>query len=138
MRKGMGGAGMGSGSGIRPSKAKVCVETQTSVRLTDVSGIDEAKAELEKVVQFLRAPERFRRLGGKIPKGVQIVGDPGTGKRLLAKAVPAEVGVSFLSISGSKFVGVAAAERPPHHLYRRAGCARQGPRHDRRCWAALR
>jgi cell division protease FtsH len=90
----------------------VCVETQTSVRLADVSGIDEAKAELEKVLQFLRASEHFRRLGGKIPKGVQIVGDPGTGKRLLAKAVPAEVGVSFLSISGSKFVGVAAAERP--------------------------
>ncbi len=107
------GAGTSSMMGIGQSKAKVFVESKTKIRFADVAGIDEAKQELMEVVEFLRNPERFRRLGGKIPKGVLIVGAPGTGKTLLAKAVAGEAGVPFLSISGSEFVemfvGVGAA-----------------------------
>jgi cell division protease FtsH len=107
---------MGAQSGlleIGKSRAKVYMEKQTGVNFADVAGIDEAKAELMEVVDFLRTPERYRRLGGRIPKGVMLVGAPGTGKTLLAKAVAGEAGVPFLSLSGSEFVemfvGVGAA-----------------------------
>ncbi len=98
---------------IGKSKAKVFMEKQTGVTFADVAGIDEAKEELMEVVEFLKQPDRYRRLGGKIPKGVLILGAPGTGKTLLAKAVAGEAGVPFFSISGSAFVemfvGVGAA-----------------------------
>jgi cell division protease FtsH len=107
------GTGAGTMMGIGQSRAKVFVESKTKIRFADVAGIDEAKQELMEVVEFLRNPEHFRRLGGKIPKGILIVGAPGTGKTLLAKAVAGEAGVPFLSISGSEFVemfvGVGAA-----------------------------
>jgi cell division protease FtsH len=108
-------AGISSGWAfdIGKSKARVYMENKTGVTFNDVAGIDEAKDELMEVVEFLKSPERYRRLGGKIPKGVLIVGAPGTGKTLLAKAVAGEAGVPFFSISGSEFVemfvGVGAA-----------------------------
>jgi len=108
-------SGMSSGwlFDIGKSKARIYVASTTGVTFNDVAGIDEAKDELMEVVAFLQNPERYRRLGGKIPKGVLIVGAPGTGKTLLAKAVAGEAGVPFFSISGSEFVemfvGVGAA-----------------------------
>src|SRR6266581_2353797 len=98
---------------IGKSKARIYVEHTTGVTFDDVAGIDEARGELMEVVDFLKNPDRYRRLGGKIPKGVLIVGAPGTGKTLLAKAVAGEAGVPFFSLSGSDFVemfvGVGAA-----------------------------
>ena len=98
---------------IGRSKAKVYVAQLTGVTFDDVAGIDEARAELMEIVDFLKRPEHYRRLGGKIPKGVLLVGAPGTGKTLLAKAVAGEAGVPFFSLSGSDFVemfvGVGAA-----------------------------
>jgi cell division protease FtsH len=98
---------------IGKSRAKVYVEHQTGVSFDDIAGIDEARAELMEIVDFLKNPERYRRLGGKIPKGVLLVGAPGTGKTLLAKAVAGEAGVPFFSLTGSDFVemfvGVGAA-----------------------------
>jgi len=98
---------------IGKSKARVYLQQQTGVTFADVAGIDEAKAELMEVVDFLKEPERYRRLGGKIPKGVLLLGAPGTGKTLLARAVAGEAGVPFFSMSGSEFVelfvGVGAA-----------------------------
>jgi len=98
---------------IGKSRAKVYVESQTGVTFADVAGVDEAKAELQEVVEFLRNPERYGRLGARVPKGILLVGPPGTGKTLLARAVAGEAGVSFFSISGSEFVemfvGVGAA-----------------------------
>jgi cell division protease FtsH len=98
---------MGPGAGVMSfakSKARVFAENETNVDFSDVEGIDEAKAELQEVVEFLRSPEKFQRLGGRIPKGVLLVGAPGTGKTLLAKAVAGEAKVPFFSISGSEFV----------------------------------
>jgi cell division protease FtsH len=98
---------------IGQSKAKVYLEKQVKVTFDDVAGVDEAKDELREVVEFLRTPEKFGRLGGRIPKGILLVGPPGTGKTLLARAVAGEAAVPFFSISGSEFVemfvGVGAA-----------------------------
>jgi cell division protease FtsH len=98
---------------IGKSHARVVADTGVRITFRDVAGIDEAKQELAEIVEFLRTPEKFTRLGGKIPKGVLLVGAPGTGKTLLAKAVAGESGVSFFSMSGSDFVemfvGVGAA-----------------------------
>jgi cell division protease FtsH len=95
------------------SRAKIYAEKEKKVTFSDVAGIDEAKEELKEVVEYLKTPEKFQRLGGKIPKGVLLVGTPGTGKTLLARAVAGEANVPFFSISGSDFVemfvGVGAA-----------------------------
>src|SRR3954453_20965596 len=109
---GQGGIGGGLMS-IGKSKAKIYVETDTGVKFDDVAGVDEAKDELREVVDFLKNPTEYSRLGGRMPKGVLLVGPPGTGKTLLAKAVAGEAKVPFFSISGSEFVemfvGVGAA-----------------------------
>ena len=108
-------AGMGAGGlvGIGKSKAKVYMEKQTGVSFDDVAGVDEAKAELQEIVDFLKNPKEHGRLGARIPKGVLLMGPTGTGKTLLARAVAGEAGVAFFSISGSEFiemfVGVGAA-----------------------------
>jgi cell division protease FtsH len=98
---------MGPGQGVMSfgkSKAKLFAESETKVTFADVAGIDEAKEELLEVVEFLKMPDKFQKLGGRIPKGVLLVGPPGTGKTLLAKAVAGEAKVPFFSISGSEFV----------------------------------
>ncbi|MCP4404523.1 MAG: ATP-dependent metallopeptidase FtsH/Yme1/Tma family protein [bacterium] len=99
-RMGQGGAMMSFGK----SKARVMAEDEITVSFDDVAGIDEAKEELQEVVEFLKSSEKFQRLGGKIPKGVLLVGAPGTGKTLLARAVAGEAKVPFFSMSGSDFV----------------------------------
>ncbi|OZA29153.1 MAG: cell division protein FtsH [Hydrogenophilales bacterium 17-61-9] len=105
--------GMGGFMTLGRSRAKVYVEKDTGVTFADVAGVDEAKAELAEVVDFLKNPQEYGRLGAHIPKGVLLVGPPGTGKTLLAKAVAGEAAVPFFSISGSEFVemfvGVGAA-----------------------------
>src|SRR5580765_74574 len=111
------GQGLGQGQkGFMPvgkSQAKIYAEKDTKVTFADVAGVEEAKEELGEVIDFLKTPEKFTRLGGKIPKGILLVGPPGTGKTLLARAVAGEAGVTFFSISGSDFVemfvGVGAA-----------------------------
>ena len=100
----MQGGGRGGAMGFGKSRAKLLTEKQGRVTFDDVAGIDEAKEELEEIVEFLRNPQKFSRLGGKIPKGALLVGPPGTGKTLLARAIAGEAGVPFFSISGSDFV----------------------------------
>ena len=120
--------------GFGKSRAKLLTEAHGRVTFEDVAGVDEAKQDLQEIVEFLRDPGKFQRLGGKIPRGVLLVGPPGTGKTLIARAVAGEANVPFFTISGSDFVemfvGVGAIararhvrageeERALHHLHRR-------------------
>ncbi|MDX3910046.1 MAG: ATP-dependent zinc metalloprotease FtsH [Sphingobium sp.] len=98
------GGGAGGAMGFGKSKAKLLTEKHGRVTFQDVAGIDEAREELEEIVEFLKDPTKFARLGGKIPKGALLVGSPGTGKTLLARAIAGEAGVPFFTISGSDFV----------------------------------
>ena len=100
MQKNTGGGAMGFGK----SRAKMLTQKEGKVTFEDVAGIDEAREELEEIVEFLKDPTKFARLGGKIPKGALLVGSPGTGKTLLARAIAGEAGVPFFTISGSDFV----------------------------------
>ncbi len=100
------GQGQQSVFNFGKSRAKLITEDRPSTTFADVAGVDEAKYELQEVVEFLKTPAKFQRLGGKIPKGVLLVGPPGTGKTLLARAVAGEAGVPFFSMSGSEFVEV--------------------------------
>ena len=97
-------SGSGRAMGFGKSRAKLLNENKDKVTFLDVAGIDEAKSELEEIVEFLKDPTKFQRLGGKIPKGALLVGPPGTGKTLLARAIAGEANVPFFSISGSDFV----------------------------------
>ena len=97
-------SGGGKAMSFGKSRARLLTENQQAVTFKDVAGIEESKAELQEIIEFLKEPKRFTRLGGRIPKGVLLVGPPGTGKTLLARAVAGEAGVPFFSISGSDFV----------------------------------
>jgi cell division protease FtsH len=100
----MQGGGRGGAMGFGKSRAKLLTEAQGKITFEDVAGVDEAKQDLEEIVEFLRDPGKFQRLGGKIPRGVLLVGPPGTGKTLLARSVAGEANVPFFTISGSDFV----------------------------------
>ncbi len=97
-------AGGGKAMSFGKSRAKLLTESQGKITFEDVAGIEEAKEELEEIIQFLKEPKKFTKLGGRIPKGVLLMGPPGTGKTLLARAIAGEAGVPFFSISGSDFV----------------------------------
>ncbi|WP_375404645.1 ATP-dependent metallopeptidase FtsH/Yme1/Tma family protein, partial [uncultured Sphingomonas sp.] len=98
------GGGANGAMGFGKSRAKMLTQKEGKVTFADVAGIDEAREELEEIVEFLKDPTKFARLGGKIPKGALLVGSPGTGKTLLARAIAGEAGVPFFTISGSDFV----------------------------------
>ncbi|MCF6208747.1 MAG: ATP-dependent metallopeptidase FtsH/Yme1/Tma family protein, partial [Ghiorsea sp.] len=100
----MQGGGKGGAMGFGKSKAKLLTEDQIKVTFADVAGVEEAKEEVGEIVDFLRDPSKFQKLGGHIPRGVLMVGSPGTGKTLLAKAIAGEAKVPFFTISGSDFV----------------------------------
>lgn len=120
--------GMGIGMGVGKSNARVYHRGKTGIKFSDVAGVEEAKQELQEVVDFLQNGDKYRQIGAKIPKGVLLVGPPGTGKTLLAKAVAGEAGVPFLSMSGSEFVelyvGVGASRVRDlfHQAKRQAPC----------------
>ena len=129
------------------SRGKLYAQEDLGVTFNDVAGIDEAVEEVREVVEFLRTPEKYQTLGGRIPKGVLLVGPPGTGKTLLAKAIAGEAGVPFFSLSGSRLrrnvrrrrrgprprhVPAGRGQGPLHHLHRRARRPRQDPRHRHR------
>ena len=97
-------SGGGRAMGFGKSKAKLLTERQGRVTFEDVAGVDEAKSDLQEIVEFLRDPQKFQRLGGRIPRGCLLVGPPGTGKTLIARAVAGEANVPFFTISGSDFV----------------------------------
>jgi len=97
-------SGGGKALSFGKSKARLMNEDKNKITFKDVAGVDEAKEELHEIIEFLREPQKFNKLGGKIPKGVLLVGPPGTGKTLLAKAIAGEANVPFFSISGSDFV----------------------------------
>jgi len=104
MRQMQGGGGKGGPLSFGKSRARLLSEESNKVTFNNVAGIEEAKEELEEIIEFLRDPKKFTRLGGRIPKGVLLMGSPGTGKTLLARAIAGEAGVAFFSISGSDFV----------------------------------
>merc|ERR1711967_17501 len=104
MGRAQGGGGGNPAMNFGKSKARLQMEPSTQVTFSDVAGVEGAKLELQEVVDFLKSPDRFTAVGAKIPKGVLLVGPPGTGKILLAKAVAGEAGVPFFSLSGSDFV----------------------------------
>jgi cell division protease FtsH len=112
-RMSLGGMGAGGLMSIGKSRAKIYVEKDTKTTLADVAGVEEAKAEVQEVIDFLKDPKSYGVLGARLPRGILLIGPPGTGKTLLARAVAGEAGVTFLSISGSEFVemfvGVGAA-----------------------------
>ena len=97
-------AGGGKAMSFGKSKARMLSDSNNKVTFADVAGVDEAKDEVEEIIAFLKDPKKFQRLGGRIPKGVLLMGSPGTGKTLLARAIAGEAGVPFFSISGSDFV----------------------------------
>src|SRR5260370_33670789 len=96
--------GWGEGVGLGKSRRKMVAEAHGRVTFEDVAGVDEAKQGLQEIVEFLRDPGKYQRLGGRIPRGVLLVGPPGTGKTLIARAVAGEANVPFFTISGSDFV----------------------------------
>ncbi len=104
MRQMQGKGGSGGAMGFGKSRARMLTEDKNKITFADVAGVEEAKQELEEVVEFLKDPQKFQKLGGRIPKGALLVGSPGTGKTLIAKAVAGEAGVPFFTISGSDFV----------------------------------
>ena len=104
MRMQAGGGGKGGAFSLGKSRAKLLDQDSNKVKFADVAGCDEAKEEVQEIVDYLKAPNRYQSLGGRVPRGILLAGSPGTGKTLLAKAIAGEAGVPFFSISGSDFV----------------------------------